>query len=71
MGPLREMTVRDLIAELAQVETAIRIARLPAASVPGPLRAPRADGWEDLAVLATREQQIVDELHRRTPLDAV
>jgi hypothetical protein len=62
---LHDLTVRELISELAEVETAIRLARMP---TPVQLSTPPGtslDGWEDLAVLAAREQQIVFELRRR------
>jgi hypothetical protein len=65
MGQLRDMTERELISELAEVESAIRTARTP---VPVPASLPpgmTADGWEDLAVLASRENQIVSELRQR------
>jgi hypothetical protein len=66
MAQLREMTERELISELAEVEVAIRTARTPA-PVPGSLPpGMTADGWEDLAVLVSREHRIVSELrHRR------
>jgi hypothetical protein len=60
------MTVRELISELSQVESVIRIARTPDPISPSPGGGPVAgDGWEDLAVLAVRERQIVRELRRR------
>ena len=65
MGQLRDITERELISELAEVELAIRTARTPApvpASLPPGMT---ADGWEDLAVLASRENQIVSELRQR------
>jgi hypothetical protein len=65
MGQLRDMTERELIFELSEVESAIRLARTPA---PVPAALPpgmTADGWEDLAVLASREHQIVSELRQR------
>jgi hypothetical protein len=70
MGQLRDMTERELIAELAEVELAIRTARAPApvpASLPPGMT---ADGWEDLAVLASREHQIVSELRSRREMVA-
>ena len=69
MGQLREMTERELMAELAEVELAIRTARMPApvpASLPPGIT---ADGWEDLAV-SRPAKIIVAELRQRrvTPL---
>jgi hypothetical protein len=59
-----QLSVRELITELSQVQCAIRGARTPGPSPIG-ARGAAETAWEDLAVLAVREQQIVKELRRR------
>jgi hypothetical protein len=64
------------LSELRQVEHAIGHARRPepvASSRPLPSKPSREDesleGWEELAVLAAREEQILHELRRRSLID--
>lgn len=61
MDDLRNMTVRELVQILSQVEDAIRTARLPGAKGVDPELAA-----VDLVDLGVHEEQIVRELRLRT-----
>lgn len=79
MDELRGMTVRELIVELSEVEDEIRAARQQAidqtpalagvgAEPAGPVAVdelPDSQVDDRMIELSIREQQIVDELHRR------
>ena len=79
MDELRGMTVRELIVALSEVEDQIRAARRSAIDQTPALAGVGADAAGPVAVdelpesgvddrmieLSIREQQIVDELHRR------
>lgn len=58
MSDLREVSVRDLIAELARLEDLLRLTRTRAAE-----RTPNLLN-QDLTALVSAEQDIIDELRR-------
>jgi hypothetical protein len=67
MTPVRDLSLRELLYALAQVEDAIRQARLP----PAPTTPAAVDvetEWADIGALAAYEQEIVSELRRRRRL---
>ncbi len=66
---LAEMSAGELLTELTQVEHSLGTARRPE---PAPaFREPDTPlaGWQELAVLAAREEQILHELRRRSLID--
>jgi len=69
MRRLQDMSVRELVIQLALLDNAIRQARtresVPASSTSGAART----ACEELARLTTRQQQIVLELRRRRSVD--
>src|SRR5207244_3744770 len=66
MTALCNMSIRELIYALSQVEDAIRLARLPEPSTPtAEPSADSASAWDDIGQLAAYEQRIVAELRRR------
>src|SRR4051794_36234359 len=69
MTALCNMSIRELIYALSQVEDAIRLARLPEPSTPtAEPSADSASAWDDIGQLAAYEQRIVAELRRRRRL---
>ncbi|WP_328992774.1 hypothetical protein OG394_00840 [Kribbella sp. NBC_01245] len=68
MAQLQEMTVRELLVELARVEDEVRHLRTQTTAH----SAAKDDeaivtAAQQMAELVTREQQLIAELHRRTP----